>query len=59
MTLDGDPRGGIDNIYAASVKHNTPDDDKYLKDIFEEFTTGAKGENGMPNGQRVLSKWNA
>ena len=27
MTLDGDPRGGIDNIYAASIRHSSPDDD--------------------------------
>jgi len=59
MTLEGDPRGGIDNIYAASIKHSTPDDDKYLKDIFETYTTGAKSTEGTPNGERILTKWNA
>lgn len=59
MTLEGDPRGGIDNIYAASIKHSTPDDDQYLKDVFEQYTTGAKGPEGIPNGNRILTKWNA
>jgi hypothetical protein len=58
MTLNGDPRGGIDNIYAASIKHSSPDDAQYLKDTFESYTTGAKSE-GIPNGQHILTKWNA
>jgi hypothetical protein len=59
MTLDGDPRGGIDNIYAASIKHSSPDDEHYLKEMFETYTTGAKGPDGTPNGERILTKWNA
>jgi len=59
MTLDGDPRGGIDNIYAASIKHSTPDDDQFMKDVFETFFTGAKGSDGVPNGEKILTKWNA
>jgi hypothetical protein len=59
MTLNGDPRGGIDNIYAASIRHSTPDDDRFMSEVFETYYTGAKGPDGVPNGNRILTKWNA
>jgi len=59
MTLNGDPRGGIDNIYAASIRHSSLEDDHFMSDVFETFYTGAKGSDGVPNGNRILTKWNA
>ena len=37
MTLNGDPRGGIDNIYAASIRHSSPEDDHFMSDVFETW----------------------
>ena len=59
MALGDDPRGGLDKISAASAAHNSDDDNRRLKALFDEYTTGAKGSNGLPNGERMVEKWNA
>jgi hypothetical protein len=59
MSLGQDTKGGIDSIAASNSKHNQNIDDKYIKEIFDGYTTGDKDQNGAPNGNRVLTKWNA
>ena len=59
MSLGQDPKGGIDSIAASNTKHNQFADDKYIKQIFDGYTTGDKDQNGAPNGGRILTKWNA
>lgn len=55
--LPGDPSGGINTISVASIKHSKDEDNKYLKDLLDGYSTGAKGPDGMPNGERILNKW--
>lgn len=59
MCIDGDPRGGVDKISASSFAHDKDEDNAHLKEIFERFLTGGKGPNGMPDGSKVLERWNA
>lgn len=59
MSLAQDPKGGIDSIAASNSKHNQYADDKYIKEIFDGFTTGDKDQYGAPNGGKILTKWNA
>jgi len=56
--LGNDPKGGIDGIAGSNLAHNKFEDTKYLKDLCEEYSTGGKGPDGMPNRERVLSKSN-
>ena len=59
MTLDGDARGGIDKISASSFAHSKDEDNEHLKSIFERYLTGGKGQNGMPDGSKIIERWNA
>jgi len=59
MTLGNDPMGGIDKISAANAMHNSDADNKQLAELFEHYSTGAKGANGLPNGERWIEKWQA
>lgn len=56
MTVGDDPRGGIDKIAVASLKHNKDEDTKFIKTTVETFTTGGHGPNGLPNGERILER---
>jgi len=56
MTVGDDPRGGIDKIATASLKHNKDEDTKFIKTTVETFTTGNKGPSGLPNGERILER---
>lgn len=42
MSLAEDPKGGIDSIAASNSKHNQVADDKYIRSIFDGYTTGDK-----------------
>jgi len=55
--LPDDPTGGISTIYASSIRHTKDEDNQYLKNLLEGYSTGGKGPDGMPNGERVLNKW--
>lgn len=59
MSLGQDTKGGIDSIASSNSKHNQVADDKYIKQIFDGYTTGDKDQYGVPNGERILTKWNA
>ena len=59
MRLGNDPRGGIDNIAASQVNHRKTQDDTKIRETFDSFSTGAKGSDGTPNGERHVEKWNA
>ena len=56
MQLGTDSRGGIDAISGTSIAHNKPEDNKELSELMEQFSTGGKGPDGMPNGERILTK---
>ena len=57
MTAAGDETGGISRIFAAAVAHHEPEDEQYLKRLLDHYSVGGKGEDGMPNGERVLNKY--
>jgi len=59
MALGDDPKGGIDLISAASARHGTDEDNKTIKRIFMGYSTGAKNDEGLPNGEKIIEKWNA
>jgi len=55
MALGDDPRGGIDKISASSYAHNTDEDNKELKQLFENYSSADKGEDGLPDSEnRVI-----
>jgi len=59
MALGDDPRGGIDKISAASIKHSNPEDDRYLEKLFDGYSSAGKTPEGLPSSEdRVLNKWN-
>ena len=53
----GNDTFGLDKISAASAAHGGDDDNKRIREIFDTYTTGAKGSNGLPNGERWIEKW--
>lgn len=55
--LPGDPTGGIGTISAASIRHSKDEDKQYLKNLLDGYSTGGKGPDGMPDGERVLDKY--
>lgn len=55
--MPGDSTGGISTIYAASIRHSKDEDTQYLKNLLEGYSTGGKGPDGMPNGERILNKY--
>jgi hypothetical protein len=58
MALGDDPKGGIDKISASSYAHNTDDDNKELKQLFENYSSADKGEDGLPDSEnRIINKW--
>lgn len=57
FSAGGDETGGISKIFAASVTHTQPEDDQYLRRLLDHYSVGGKGEDGMPNGERVLNKY--
>lgn len=58
MALGSDPSGGIDKISASSYAHNTDEDNKELKQLFEGYSSADKGEEGVPDSEnRVIKKW--
>lgn len=59
MQLGDDPKGGIDKIAAASLKKYSRADDAEIKKIVGEYMTGAKDENGIPNGEQWLQEYHA
>ena len=59
VAIPGDPQGGISKIYAASLKHQSWEDDKYLKERIDYYSTGGKGPDGTPDRTRVLSRFGA
>jgi hypothetical protein len=59
MCLGQDTKGGIDSIAQSNSKHNQPSDDKYIREIFDGYATGDKNQYGVPNGGRIITKWNA
>lgn len=56
MALGDDPRGGIDQIASASLGHNKDEDTKFIKQVVDGFTTGGKGQDGLPNQERILER---
>lgn len=56
MAIGDDPRGGIDKIATASLKHNKDEDTKFIKTTVETFLTGGKAPNGLPNGVKILER---
>lgn len=59
MQLGDDPKGGIDKIAVAALKHDSRADDSELRKIVGNYMTGAKDENGIPNGEQWLQEVNA
>ena len=59
VAIPGDPEGGISKIYASSLKHSSWEDDKFLKDLVERYSTGGKGPDGTPDRTRVLGRFGA
>jgi hypothetical protein len=57
--LGTDPKGGIDKIALAALKHYSRADDAELKKIVGNYMTGAKDENGIPNGEQWLEEYHA
>ena len=57
--LPDDPSGGLNKVYAASIAHNMPEDNQDIRELLERYSSGAKGRNGLPNGERELTRWNA
>ena len=58
-SIPGDAEGGVSKIYAASLRHTAWEDDKYLKDLVEHYSTGGKGPDGTPDRTRVLGRFGA
>jgi len=56
MAIGDDPRGGIDKIAVASLKHIKDEDTKFIKEVVEGYLTGGKGPNGLPNGDKILER---
>ena len=59
VAIPGDPDGGISKIYAGSLKHQAWEDDKYLKELVERYSTGGKAPDGTPDRTRVLGRFGA
>ena len=59
MALGNDPDGGINTIAASAAMHQTDDDRRWLEGVFDRYSTGAKGTDGTPNGDRWLEKYHA
>lgn len=58
MALGEDPNGGIDKISASSYAHNTDEDNKDLKQLFEGYSSADRGEGGLPDSEnRIINKW--
>ena len=58
--IGNDKSGGINAIYAQSMAHNKDEDNRDLKRIFENYSSAAKGYDGLPKqDERVIDKWNA
>jgi len=58
LSLNGDPRGGVDLIAAASYGHNDDDGNKLIKKMFDSrYSTVARGPDGVPTEDRIVNKW--
>lgn len=58
MALGDDPTGGIDKISASSYAHNSDEDNKDLKQLFENYSSADRGEGGLPDSEnRIINKW--
>jgi len=57
FALPGDSTGGISKLYAASIKHNTVDDNEAINGLLEKYSSPGKGFDGLPSQERVLSRW--
>lgn len=57
MQLGDDPKGGIEKIAIAATEKYSRGDDAEIKKIVFEYETGAKDENGIPNGEKWLQKY--
>lgn len=49
FVLPGDPTGGISKLYAASIKHNTVDDNETINNLLDKFSSAGKGFDGLPS----------
>jgi hypothetical protein len=49
FALPGDPTGGISKLYAASIKHNTVDDNEAINGLLEKYSSAGKGFDGLPS----------
>lgn len=49
FVLPGDPTGGISKLYAASIKHNTVDDNEAINNLLDKFSSAGKGFDGLPS----------
>ena len=58
MTIGTDLSGGIDKIAANSFSHNKESDNIELRNLVEGYLIGGFGADGMPNGNKILEKWN-
>ena len=56
MALGDDPRGGIDKISATSLARKSFEDNKFLEELMEGYSLGGKGPDGIPNGERILTR---
>jgi hypothetical protein len=57
FALPGDSTGGISKLYAASIKHNTVDDNEAINGLLEKYSSAGKGFDGLPSQERVLTRW--
>jgi len=57
FALPGDLSGGISRLYAASIKHNTIEDNEAINSALEKYSSAGKGFDGLPSQERVLTRW--
>ena len=49
FVLPGDRTGGISKLYAASIKHNTVDDNESMNNLLDKYSSAGKGFDGLPS----------
>lgn len=64
MALGSDLTGGINKISESALAHDTDDDNKALKKLFEGYSSVKRSPNGLfgqtpDGGDRILTKTNA
>lgn len=59
MTIGNDSKGGINKIAYNSFARPNYEDNKYISDVFEKYSTPARNPDGSVKLDRNVSKWNS